>query len=332
MFVPQYIIFLLTLSLSTSGYAYQHWTRHTSIGQGPRQEHAVAKLGSKLYLIGGVYYNNTYGVETTNRIEAFDTQGELWHVAAPLPQPVNHPNAASVGGKIYVLGSLGAGGNWTALRETYAYDPFLDAWQSLAPLPFGTERGSSAVGVWNNTIYLAGGMQFLEIIPPFQQNSVAWTSAYNVEEDTWTTDLPPLPARRQHVGGVVVGSTFYVIGGREDGIDQYRNTTFALDLRNPVAWRTLAPMPTARGSLACAAIKTWIYCFGGEGDPSNPEHVFDEVEAYDTESDVWYRLPPMQVPRHGTGAVAFGDSIYIPGGGIKTAMAPVGIVDSFRHV
>ena len=92
----------------------------------------------------------------------------------------------------------------------------------------------------------------------------------------------------------------------------------------------MAQMPTARGSLACAALGTVIYCFGGEGDASNADEIFGQVEAYDTVTDTWSSLPPMEVPRHGTGAVALDGRIWIPGGGVKTAMAPVGIVDSFE--
>jgi N-acetylneuraminic acid mutarotase len=91
----------------------------------------------------------------------------------------------------------------------------------------------------------------------------------------------------------------------------------------------MAQMPTARGSLACAALGTVIYCFGGEGDASNENEIFAQVEAYDTVDDTWTSLKPMEVPRHGTGAVALGGRIWVPGGGVKTAMAPVGTFDSF---
>ena len=88
-------------------------------------------------------------------------------------------------------------------------------------------------------------------------------------------------------------------------------------------------MPTARGSIACAASGTVIYCFGGEGDTSNENGIFAEVEAYDTVSDSWSVLSPMEVPRHGTGAVVLEGQIWIPGGGLTMAMAPTGVVDSF---
>jgi N-acetylneuraminic acid mutarotase len=305
------------------------WTRHDSIGLGPRQEHGVAAFDDRIFVIGGVRYNNDNTVETVNLVEYFTTKDQIWHVAAPLPQAVNHPNTIAVDNKIYLLGGLNAGVNWTALPDTYVYPPHNDSWIELAPMPEGTARGASAVGVYNNTIYLAGGQLYLEIVPPYQQPGLDLVSSYNIASNTWDTALPSLPQARQHVSGAVVGSTFYVIGGREFDIKSFHNTTFALDLNNPTEWKEMAQMPTARGSLACTGLDTTIYCFGGEGDAFNENEIFAQVEAYDTVDDTWSTLMPMEVPRHGTGAVALGGRIWIPGGGVKTAMAPVGIVDSF---
>lgn len=305
------------------------WTRHDPIGLGPRQEHGVAGLEDRLYVIGGVRYgdkNNT--VEMVNSVEYLSLDKQTWHVAAPVPQAVNHANIAAVDEKIYIIGSLAGGFNWTALPSTYVYTSFNDSWRQLAPMPEGAARGSSAVGVYNDTIYLAGGQLFLEIVPPYRQPGISTVSSYNVKANSWDTTLPSLPQARQHVGGAVAGSTFYVIGGREFDIHSYHNTTYALDLENPVEWKEMAQMPTARGSIACAASGTVIYCFGGEGDTSNENGIFAEVEAYDTVSDSWSVLPPMEVPRHGTGAVVLEGQIWIPGGGLTMAMAPTGVVDS----
>jgi N-acetylneuraminic acid mutarotase len=306
------------------------WTRHDSIDLGPRQEHGVAAFDDRIFVIGGVRYNINNTVETVNLVEYFTIKDQRWHVAAPLPQAVNHPDTIAVDNKIYLLGSLTAGVNWTALPNTYVYTHHNDSWADLAPLPKGTARGASAVGVYNDTIYLAGGQLYLEIVPPYQQPGLDLVSSYNIASNTWdTTTLPSLPQARQHVSGAVVGSTFYVIGGREFDIKSFHNTTFALDLNNPTEWKEMAQMPTARGSLACAALGTVIYCFGGEGDVYNENGIFAQVGAYDTVGDTWSSLSPMEVPRHGTGAVALDGRIWIPGGGVKTAMAPVGIFDSF---
>lgn len=314
---------------STNANGTSQWTRHDSIGLGPRQEHGVAGFDDTIFVVGGVRYDNNNTVETVNLVEYYSVEEEKWHVAAPFPQAVNHANAAAVDGKVFVLGSLSAGVNWTALPESYVYTSGNDSWTALAPMPEGTARGASAIGVYDDTVYLAGGQLYLEIVPPYQQPGLDLVSSYNTTSNTWNTALPNLPQARQHVSGTVVGSTFYVIGGREYDIHSFHNTTYALDLNNPTKWREMAQMPTARGSLACAALETVIYCFGGEGDASNEYEIFAQVEAYDTVTDTWSSLPPMEVPRHGAGAVALDGRIWIPGGGVKTAMAPVGIVDSF---
>jgi hypothetical protein len=101
------------------------WTRHDSIGLGPRQEHGVAAFDDRIFVIGGVRYNNNNTVETINLVEYFTIKDQKWHVAAPLPQAVNHPNTIAVDNKVYLLGSLAAGANWTALPDTYIYTQIL---------------------------------------------------------------------------------------------------------------------------------------------------------------------------------------------------------------
>lgn len=155
-------------------------------------------------------------------------------------------------------------------------------------------RGASAVGVHGSTVYVAGGMTVLEAHAVNGiENSLVFVSSYNTETGTWSA-LPDLPEPRQHVGGAVVGSIFYVIGGRENGIEQYHNTTYALDLSNPTGWKTMAPMPTACGSLACSALGTKSFCFGGEGSPENWQKIFNETQAYDTTKDTWEDLEVMR--------------------------------------
>ena len=280
-------------------------------------------------LRGGVHYDEQSQIQTLNEVEFFNTLDDTWHVAAPLPTPINHGNAATVDGKLYILGSLSGGHNWEAQSATFVYEPFNDTWTNLTSMPSGTARGSSAVGVFGSKVYLAGGMTLLEAYRGGHQNSNPMVSSYDTQTDIWITDYPPLPEPRQHVGYSVVGSTFYVIGGRENGVYEYHDSVYALDLSNPTHWVTLAPMPTARGSLSCAPIGHNIYCFGGEGNRDNPDRIFNETQVCDTKTDSWKNLEPMEVPRHGLGVAAVGNAIYIPGGGVTTAFYPTGVNDKF---
>jgi len=73
-------------------------------------------------------------------------------------------------------------------------------------------------------------------------------------------------------------------------------------------------MPTGRSGIAGAVVKGCLYVFGGEGNPNHPQGVFPQNEAYNPKTNTWESLAPMPTPRHGIGAAAIGEKIYIPGG------------------
>ncbi|MFE7816410.1 Kelch repeat-containing protein [Streptomyces sp. NPDC057433] len=308
------------------------WRRCAPIAGGPRQEHSVAAVGDDVYVIGGILPGGgpSGGVTTTGRVEVHDTRRDTWSDAAPLPVAMNHPNVAAVGGRIYVLGGLSGGAEWQALRDCFVYSPRADRWRRLPPLPADVARGSAAIGVHGTTVLLAGGMRVLVPGAGGLQDTVDTVSAYDVVTRRWET-LPSLPQARDHVGGAVVGGTFYVLGGRDRGQVNVRDTVYALHLRTR-RWTERAPMPTARGGIAAAAVGTRIHTFGGEGrhDGTDPNTVFDETEAYDTVRDRWQRLAPMPVPRHGTAAVTVRGTVHIPGGGVRGGAVPVDVNDAYR--
>jgi len=256
------------------------WKVLAPIGRGPRQEHSVTAVGSKVYVLGGIYTAD--GVTTTtNRVEVYDTRRDTWSEVAPLPVAMNHPNVATVGGRIYVLGGLSGGASWQALGDSFVYEPRTNHWTALPPMPRSLERGSAAIGVRGTKIYLAGGMRTLTPGPGGLQDTVDTVSSYDVITRRWAT-LPTLPEARDHVGGAIVGDVFYVLGGRDRGQVNVRDNVYALDLRRG-KWVERAPMPTPRGGIATAVVGTKIYALGGEGNPApGSNSVFDDTEAYDT--------------------------------------------------
>lgn len=72
-----------------------------------------------------------------------------------------------------------------------------------------------------------------------------------------------------------------------------------------------SPLPTARSGHGSVILRNQIFCMGGEGS----QRVFAQNEAYDLARDSWTAYAPMLTPRHGLGAVAIGDAIYVAGGG-----------------
>ena len=321
---------LITMGLVEVSVARQpchsgEWVNLTSIPS-PRQEHGTAAKGNTtIAILGGIIPVGST-TKTTDLFQLYDIVSDTWSTAPPAPYKVNHPNIAVVGDKLYFLGGLvegpvvsGLDMNWVASQLCYSYDFLSGAWSTIAPMPNGTERGSSIVGVYSEMIYLAGGMTVLQT---GYQDAVNSVLAFNTTSGAWErldAAAAELPESRQHATGSVIGHTFYVIGGRRYGQLYTKDTVFSLDLLNQTAgWKlSSGRMPIARGGIDGGAVGAKFYVFGGEGNPSSSSGVFNETDVFDSTRQRWSKLKPMAVPRHGTQAASAGGLIYIPGGGLQ---------------
>ncbi|XXH01348.1 hypothetical protein Hte_007706 [Hypoxylon texense] len=327
------------------------WVNLPAVGGGaPVQEQGTAATDTHIYLLGGIppdANNSQPAVPSTNRFEAYSFKERNWKSLTPIPKAFTHANVAAVKGKVYLLGGLTGDGVdkiWHATGDCFVYDIAKEEWTALAPMPDGQGRGASAVGISGSTIYLAGGMERLELFENGAQTSLDIVTAYDTKTGTWTT-LPSLPAPRDHVGGAVLGRKLFVVGGRDHGQPNVRNTTWTLDLDAPSpsrggggvgggdGWAAHAGMPTARGGLAVGVVGDgrYIATFGGEGNPDPASGgVYNDTEVYDVREDCWFRLPAMPHPRHGTVAASVHGRVYIPGGGVYIGAGPVDTFDAFE--
>jgi hypothetical protein len=62
--------------------------------------------------------------------------------------------------------------------------------------------------------------------------------------------------------------------------------------------------------MAVAVYASRVFAIGGEYNGG----IFTNNEAYDPKTNSWARFAPLPEGRHGTGAVAIGDRLYIPAG------------------
>ena len=340
-------LILTSSALSLSLHARQPdvgtWSTLAPIPLFPRQEHSTVVLNSSCFaIIGGVIPTATETgravTNTTSLVQLYNIPSNTWTTLAPLPVALNHPNAASIDGKIYVLGGLevAANGAWQGTPQSWVYDPASNTWSALEPMPASEARGSAAVGVYNKLIVLAGGMSVLEPVAGGKQETVDTVSAFDTVSGKWVTTLPEtakrMPERRDHAGAAVVDTRLYVLGGRDHGQENVKGSVLALSLgRLDIGWRTMkGAMPTPRGGVASAKLGRKVYVFGGEGNPvEGSKGVFNQVEVFDAAKDTWEVLAPMKVPRHGTYAVAVEGKIFVPGGGVSQGAGPVDLLDVF---
>lgn len=244
------------------------WHELAPLPVAPRQEHTtVALTRTRLAVLGGIVTRGEPAV-TTDMMQFYDIPSNTWSSAPSIPVPMNHINAAVVEGMIYLLGGLAVlpNGTWSAIPDSWVFNPEEARWKPIAPMPRGVAKGSAAVGVHDKKIYLAGGMSVL--VPGVYQNSVDTVSCYDTTKGTWKTLPKRLPEGRDHAGGSVVDSTLYVVGGRHFGQNNVRDTVFSLNLNDPSEeWKEeSARLPTARGGLSIGTVGKSIYTFGGEGN------------------------------------------------------------------
>jgi len=275
-----------------------------------RQEVGVAFLDGMVYVIGGILDDRS----TTGIVERFDVEAGQWESIPSLPDDLHHVGAASAGGKVYVVGGLNS--SFRGVQTLFAFDPAERSWERLADLP--TARGAMGVAAIDDRIYAAGGQSLSTSFDTF--------AAYLVQENRWET-LPDMPTARNHLAAASLNGTFYAIGGRSG------TRLNQLEAYNPLdnAWTTLTPMPTARGGIAAAVVDESIFVFGGEGNSADPLGIFPHVEAYDPARDRWERREDMATPRHGIGAAAIEDRIFIPGGSPIQGFAVTNVLDAFVH-
>ncbi|MCI0508025.1 MAG: galactose oxidase [Gammaproteobacteria bacterium] len=276
----------------------------------PRQEVAVAELNGLVYVIGGYFQD----ASVADNVDVYDPDTDSWTTAASLPLPIHHAAAVTVGGKLYVVG--GCRYPFVPLATLFEYDSVSDNWIQRASMP--SQRCSLAVAALDGKIYAMGGS------PPLREHDFA---VYDPVFDQWTA-LSDMPTGRNHLAAGVAAGRVYALGGRTGGIS---GILPVVEEYNPGTgiWATKTPMPTARGGVASASLGQYILMFGGEGNPLNPDGVFEDVEAYDSVADDWISLPPMPTPRHGIGAVLIGQSVYIPGGASQQGLGVTGVQEVF---
>jgi N-acetylneuraminic acid mutarotase len=295
------------------------WKDHAPLPGGVRQEHSVAAIDNKIYIVGGLQQS----LAVTASVEVFDTTNNSWSSIPPMPTGLHHPNVAAVDGKLYVLGGIPSIIDWSGSPKSFAYDTVSGKWSDLSPLP--NPRGSAAVGVHGKTIWLVGGLTGLI-------GAVNTVSSFDTVSGNWTSyPNSSLPEVRDHGGGAVIGDAFYFVGGRTNDPTLTKANTWVMDLKAAqLKWVEKAKMPTPRGGIAVAAVGSNIYTFGGEGNPNAVSGVFPDNEAYDTATDTWSKELSMKNPRHGMGAATVGNRIYIPAGGaVISGDKPVATIDSF---
>ncbi|WP_425408583.1 Kelch repeat-containing protein [Hyphococcus sp.] len=260
---------------------------------------------------GGLTPGGEFNV--TDAVTFYDPAYDAWGYGTPLPRPRHHLALVNNNGFLFGVGGFArdARGGWQMRADCWRLRDIDGIWETMQPLPHPqAELVCASLGGY---IHAVGGRA------PSGSRNAQWADHIDTDEhwyydpaaNAWS-QLAPLPTPRNSAAGAVVNGVLYVIGGRTVS----EGNTGAVEVYDAQSdrWASASPMPKAQGGLAAAVLNGKIYAFGGEYFTPRPGGVFAEAWEYNPDTDKWRAVAAMPRRRHGLGAVALGDAIYVMGG------------------
>jgi N-acetylneuraminic acid mutarotase len=297
----------------------------------PDEELYGTAVNGKMYVIGGWDEGKAAGINYE-----YDPATDKWTQKKGMPRSAHHAAIATANGKLYVIGGfvppkdtqIPTGGAWEPIADVWEYDPAVDSWKSLAPLP--TKRGSAVAVEVAGKIYVIGGATTVAgskdpYFTFFGPSLVLTTNeVFDPATNKWESRKPMSVARNHAYAGAVNGK-IYVIGGRTGHAFILSATnTDVVEEYSPVSDTWSAPkerMPTPRSGGAWGTDGRRIYVAGGEVTTKELVGAFRAVEAYEPATNSWISLPPMPIPRHGIAGAVIGNEFHLVSGMIQSAGA-----------
>jgi N-acetylneuraminic acid mutarotase len=216
----------------------------------------------KLYAIGGV--SSAFPTFTPAlQVFEYDPSTDSWTSKAPLEHTKIEHVAATVDGKIYVVGGRN---EYVSADTLEIYDPLTDVWTRGAPLSLA--RTHSSIAVIDNKLYAAGGRTLVldpGSIPAYHFVNYNQLEVYSPDSDSWE-NLLPMPTARSALGAASLDGKLYTFGG--EYISGPSVGWFAFDKTeayDPISgsWTSLASIPSPRHSTVGVTVGRVIYLIGG---------------------------------------------------------------------
>lgn len=279
--------------------------------------------------------------------ELSDQTGNSWTTKTPMPTPRGEVTAATVNGKIYVIGGQSYSANHK-FRKVEEYDPVTDTWTTKADMP--TARCSLAAVELNGKIYALGGngegSVHLNNVEEYDPATNTWTvkagmirarhalsavtangkiyavggisgtkvhssvEEYDPKTNTWTEKIviPEVRfASRWFNASVYIDGNIYLTGGYY-GNSSETDKTFKYNIAANT-YTELAVLPQWAEDLAAVAIGGKGYFMGGYSNK-----IMSALQVFDPDKGTWEQKAPMPTARTGLAAAVAGGKIYAIGG------------------
>lgn len=261
--------------------------------------------------------------------DPLDTFTEIeWTELDPDPHPRAEAQGIAVGDRLYVFGGFEHAWNpYCTTLTSHAYDTVSAGWHAL---------NEDLPGFWTHSGHVSDGDDIIFAGMRLQGNRVSegdcvgqaqedlkletgtrevWT--FDTTTETWSNDLPDLPAARSSGGFARVGRTLHFFSGTNEDTSEETSDHWTLDLDDPAAaWQPLPlAFPNPRNHMGVATLGGRIYAVGGQWDTATYNQPQTSVHRFDPAEGEWTELAPLPVPTsHIASTIAIGGRIVVFGG------------------
>lgn len=253
--------------------ATDKWTKKKPMAL-PAHHVAFTELGGKFYVFGGFVPSESGPPAWVpiNHAWEYDPVDDSWKTLPTMPSKRGSAVAATVNGKIYVIGGAAPhpGSKETALYPprphrsvdtVEEYDPQTNRWSVRSSMP--TARNHAAIGAVNDKIYVIGGRLGSAFI--FTASNTNVVEEYDPATDQWGLVKARMPTERSGGAWGVYNGRIYVAGGEHQ--DSRLMAAFrALEAYDPAtnSWSQLPMMPLPRHGLAGAFVGDRLHLASGD--------------------------------------------------------------------
>lgn len=195
----------------------------------------ICTMYNYLFVAGGIKGYGDKG-KVSDKVFCYNPVTDRWSEVRPMIQARSQLKLVSVDGYLYAIGG-------ECLFTVEKYDPRMDRWTTVAPLPKGAFAVAHEATTCNGELYVSGGSLFYRLL------------RYDPKRDEWQ-ECPYNNSRKRSTDMVALKSFIYRFDiNREQGVNVFKYNTIVKMWHDCSSLQQTSPQP-----FRCAVIGNCIYC------------------------------------------------------------------------
>ncbi|XP_077411422.1 kelch repeat and BTB domain-containing protein 11 [Vanacampus margaritifer] len=195
----------------------------------------ICAMFNYLFVAGGIKGHGDKG-RVSDKVFCYNPKTNNWAEIRPMTQARAQLKLVSMDGYLYAIGG-------ECLFTVEKYDPRMDRWSAVAPLPKGAFAVAHEATTCNGELYVSGGSLFYRLL------------RYDAKRDEWQ-ECPYNNSRKKSTDMVALKSFIYRFDvTREQGINVFKYNSIVKMWNDCASQRLGSSLP-----FRCAVVGDCIYC------------------------------------------------------------------------